>query len=224
MSSAFCNVALVVFDLAGTTIRDSGHVASAVVAALMEQGIDVAETELAGVRGESKRQAIASFIPQGPNRASQANDAYASFCRHVTAAYRTTGVEPIDGAEAVFRELRSRSIRVAINTGFDRAIADVLLQAVRWDADAIDAIVYGDDVSHGRPAPFLIFRAMERTGVHSVHTVVSVGDTISDLHAGHNAGVRWNVGVLSGAHDRQTLSQAPHTHLIESIAELTSFP
>ena len=61
---------------------------------------------------------------------------------------------------------------------------------------------------------------MERTNVQSVHTVVNVGDTAVDLHAGHNAGVRWNVGVLTGAHDRATLSQAPHTHLIESIAEL----
>ena len=38
--------------------------------------------------------------------------------------------------------------------------------------------------------------------------------------AGHSAGVRWNVGVLSGAHVRRTLEQAPHTHLIDSIIAL----
>jgi hypothetical protein len=32
--------------------------------------------------------------------------------------------------------------------------------------------------------------------------------------------VGWNVGVLSGAHDRATLARAAHTHLVESVAEL----
>ena len=94
-----------------------------------------------------------------------------------------------------------------------------ILNGLRWDGEVIDAVVCGDDVSLGRPAPFLIFGAMERTNVQSVHQVVNVGDTTLDLRAGHNAGVRWNVGVLTGAHDRETLSQAPHTHLIESIAQ-----
>ena len=33
-------------------------------------------------------------------------------------------------------------------------------------------------------------------------------------------GVRWNVGVLSGAHSREALSTAPHTHIIQSVADL----
>jgi phosphoglycolate phosphatase-like HAD superfamily hydrolase len=43
---------------------------------------------------------------------------------------------------------------------------------------------------------------------------------VLDLEAGHRAGVRWNVGVLSGAHDRKTLETAPHTHLLASVAEV----
>jgi phosphoglycolate phosphatase-like HAD superfamily hydrolase len=81
-------------------------------------------------------------------------------------------------------------------------------------------VVCGDDVSQGRPAPYLIFRAMEATGARSVHQVAVVGDTTRDLQAGHNAGVRWNIGVLTGAHDRQTLQRAPHTHLLPSVAEV----
>ena len=38
--------------------------------------------------------------------------------------------------------------------------------------------------------------------------------------AGHNAGVRWNIGVLSGAHSRRQLAAAPHTHLVGSADEL----
>jgi phosphoglycolate phosphatase-like HAD superfamily hydrolase len=63
---------------------------------------------------------------------------------------------------------------------------------------------------------------MERTGVTDARLVLNVGDTVLDLQAGRNAGVRWNVGVLSGGHDRQRLEQAPHTHLIDSVADLKS--
>jgi phosphoglycolate phosphatase-like HAD superfamily hydrolase len=82
------------------------------------------------------------------------------------------------------------------------------------------AVVCGDDVKQGRPAPYLIFHAMEATRTRDVHVVANVGDTVLDLEAAHNAGVRWNIGVLSGAHDRQRLEAAPHTDLVPSITAL----
>ena len=214
------NVALVVFDLAGTTISDTQHVALAFEAALAEYDIRVSQAELAAVRGSSKRHAIARFIPEGPDQARRATAAYAAFRERLAHAYRASGVHAIEGAEALFRDLRSQSIRVALNTGFERDIAEMLLEALGWNASVVDAVVCADDVAEGRPAPYLIFRAMERTNVHSVHMVVNVGDTVLDLRAGHHAGVRWNVGVLTGAQDRETLSQAPHTHIIESVVDL----
>jgi phosphoglycolate phosphatase-like HAD superfamily hydrolase len=63
---------------------------------------------------------------------------------------------------------------------------------------------------------------MEATGTHRVRAVANVGDTALDLEAGSNAGVGWNIGVFSGAHDRETLQAAPHTHLIASVSALGS--
>jgi hypothetical protein len=60
------------------------------------------------------------------------------------------------------------------------------------------ANVSSSDVLLGRPAPFMIFRRMEASGVTSVREVVNVGDTPLDLQAGSNAGVRGVVGVLTG--------------------------
>ena len=74
----------------------------------------------------------------------------------------------------------------------------------------------------GRPAPYLIHRAMEAAGATSVHRVMNGGDTELDLRAGWNAGVAWNVGVTSGAHDRERLERAPHTHLLDSVEHLPS--
>lgn len=46
--------------------------------------------------------------------------------------------------------------------------------------------------------PYMIFANMQKLGVTSVRTVVKVGDTISDVKEGVNAGV-WTVGVVEGS-------------------------
>ncbi len=214
------DIQLVIFDLAGTTVHDTGQVVAAFTTALAEHDINVTPDELTQVRGSSKRQAIRQFIPDGPNQTEQADRVYAAFCRHLTQRYATEGVTPIDGAAEVFKWLKSLGIRVALNTGFDRDITTLLVSALGWNTGIVDAIVCGDEVRQGRPAPYLIFHAMEATGITSVHHVATVGDTILDLQAGFQAGVRWNIGVLSGAHSRQLLELAPHTHLLQSIREL----
>lgn len=216
------NIELVVFDLAGTTVKADSQVAGAFVAALSEHGIEVTPEQLSAVRGSSKRQAVMSFVPAGRERERVGAAVYLSFREHLARSYKVGGVEAIDGAEAVFRWLRERGVRVALNTGFDREITDLLLTTLKWKEGMVDAVVCGDDVRQGRPAPYLIFRAMEATGASSPRRVVNVGDTALDLQAGDNACAGWNVGVLTGAHERQQLLRAPHTHLLESVAALPS--
>lgn len=212
---------LVVFDMAGTTVKDNGQVVNAFTSALMEHDIDFTPELLNSVRGSSKRQAIERFIPEGTDRARRAELVYSSFREHLAERYRTEGIEPIAGAERIFQWLKQQGVRVALNTGFDRVMTELLLTALNWKEGAmIDAVICGDDVRQGRPAPYLIFHAMEATNTTGVQQVANVGDTVLDLQAGHNAGVRWNIGVLSGAHDRQSLERAPHTHLLQSVTDL----
>jgi len=214
------SVELVIFDLAGTTVEDRGEVPGAFSSALAEHGIEVSAEELKTVRGSSKRDAVLHFIPPGPERLSRAASVYAAFLKQLTQRYQTDGVHPAPGAAAVFQSLRDRGVQLALNTGFERETAALLLDQLRWSDGIFDAIVCGDDVKQGRPAPYLIFRAMEAARMTSVQSVANVGDTVLDLQAGYNAGVRWNIGVLSGAHNRSMMQSAPHTHLITSIAEL----
>lgn len=213
-------VELVIFDMAGTTVEDNGEVPDAFLAALSEHGVQVSPEQLDAVRGSSKRRAVLDLVPEGPGREGRAAAVYDSFRGRLANRYRSDGVRAVAGAADAFRRLRGRGVRVALNTGFDRETTALLLEALGWDGRAVDAVVCGDDVPRGRPAPYLIFRAMEAAGVSSVHAVANVGDTVLDLRAGHNAGVRWNVGVLSGAHGRAALEAEPHTHLLASVADL----
>jgi phosphonatase-like hydrolase len=211
--------ALVVFDLSGTTVEDRGQVPEAFAAAFQRAGMSVTPDELRAVRGATKRQAIFSLMPAVDDRAARADRVYAAFREDLSARYSKGGVQPIKGASETFAWLRDRQIRFALTTGFDREITQLLLATLRWE-DIADAVVCGDDVAHGRPAPDLIRSAMARTGIEDVRLVAAVGDTALDLRAGWNAGVRWNIGVLSGAHDRQTLAAEPQTHILTSVASL----
>ena len=213
---------LIVLDLAGTTVEDRGQVPEAFEAALAAHGLAVSREGLAGVRGSSKREAIASLVPAGADHASRSAAVYEAFQRELTARYQASGVQEVAGAGDALRWLRERKVRIALNTGFDRAITEMLLDRLGWRTGRADAIVCGDDVAHGRPAPDLILLAMQRTGTTDPARVANVGDTTLDLQAGHAARVRWNVGVLSGAHTRARLESQPHTHLLDSVAALPS--
>ncbi len=206
---------LVVFDIAGTTIRASDHVPAAFSEALANVGIKLSDQDIQAVRGKSKREAIAALLQQDLD----ATEVYLDFKNILLQQYDEQGVEPIDGAEETFEWLRSRNIKTALTTGFDRDLAHLLIREVGWD-ERFDAVVCSDDVARGRPAPDLIFRAMEWTACENRNRVAAVGDTVSDLEAAGNAGVGWRIGVLSGAHDAERLKSCPHTDIISSIADL----
>ena len=56
------DIALVVFDMAGTTIEDSGQVPEAFTTVLRKHGIEIDDEALRAVRGASKRDAIRHFV------------------------------------------------------------------------------------------------------------------------------------------------------------------
>ena len=217
------DLGLVVFDITGTVITNTGAVADAFLSALRANGVQIAEEELQPWRGASKRLAIRNLVALHSSVApseEQVEKIHGDFHDHLRHQFEAEGLQVIAGVPETFAWLRSRGVRLAFNTGFDRDLADLILRTLKWEQGMVDAVVCGDEVSQGRPAPFMIFRAMEQVGVVNVRQVAVVGDTTLDLEAGWNAGVRHIVGVLSGAHSRERLSQAPHTSIVGSVADL----
>jgi len=145
---------------------------------------------------------------------------FLDFRARLDTAYRTRPPMPIPGVVEAFGTLRARGIRIALTTGFDRSVVGPLLASLGWDGGLLDAVVCADDVPTGRPAPYMIFRAMEQTGVTAVARVLVAGDTVRDLQAGTNAGAGLVVGVLTGQVGATTLGAARHTHLLASVADI----
>lgn len=213
-----CELDLVVFDMAGTTIRATDQVPAAFRKAFARVDIALADDEIDAIRGRSKAEAIAELLKQHDESRDPAK-VYADFQQILIQKYRAHGVEAIDGADATFDWLKSRNAKIAMSTGFDRGLAELLLHMVGW-TDVIDVLVCNDDVARGRPAPDMLIRAMAWTACEHAQRVAAVGDTISDLEAARSAGVRWSIGVLSGAHSEEQLKACPHTAIVPSVAEL----
>ena len=159
----------------------------------------------------------------GRDEPAQANGvaekALAAFEDALRREYESGPVREIAGAGAAVAALRAAGIKVALTSGFDRGVVDLLVRRLGW-AELFDRVYASDDAPAGRPAPYLIYRAMTDLGVHDVGRVAVVGDTPLDLQAASNARAGWIIGVLSGAHGLETLGATPHTHLLPSIASL----
>jgi phosphonatase-like hydrolase len=219
------DIQLVVFDIGGTTMVDNGQVPRAFEEVVRRHGIAMAPAEVAQWRGASKREAVAHFVRRhygadDAQNAARMTQIYGDFKDHLRHTFAAEGVQAIAGAAETFAWLHARHIQCALTSGFDRDIVQLILEALHWDQGVIDATVSGDEVRQGRPAPYMIFRAMEQCGVLPVQAVANAGDTVLDMQSGRNAGVALNVAVLSGAHARDKLAASPHTHILDSVADL----
>ena len=215
-------IKLVIFDVAGTIVEDHGEVLRAFSTALEKHGVAHSAAELKEWKGASKQEVIRHFVRRqaGPEVSESAVAAvYADFRSGLESHYRDQGVVPIAGAAETFQWLRERSILMATTSGFFREISELILELAGWRA-IFAARISSSDVPMGRPAPYMIFRAMEAAGVTSVREVINVGDTPLDLQAGTNAGVREVVGVLTGLQGKDRLQCEPHTALLASLADL----
>jgi len=210
---------LVVFDMIGTTVEASPRIPQAFQSAFAGVGVTLQAHDVDSVRGKSKREAIAELLSRHGDAIEQSDQVYDSFKSNLIDCYRDGPVKSIPGSESTFAWCRERDIHVALTTGFDREVAGILVEKLGW-GESIKTIVCNDDVACGRPAPDLIMMAMKQTQIIDVARVASVGDTISDLEAGVNAGTGINIGVLSGAHSREQLMTVPHTAIIDSVADL----
>ena len=216
------SIRLIVLDVGGTILQDRGDVVEALRGALARRDIIVSVAEIGPWRGASKRAVIRHFVDQHSklsdvDRQTLAHEIYDDFVGQVSEAYKS--VPPIPGAEETIRKLRESDYLVATTTGFDREIVMPIFRRLGWEK-YFAAIIASDDVSRGRPAPYMIFHAMETALVNSVAEVMAVGDTPLDLQAASNAGLRGMVGVLSGAGTEEQLRREPHTQIVPSVADL----
>ena len=220
------SIKLVVFDMAGTTVEDSDFVHRALIHAMAKEKVFVTRNEVNAVMGFPKPIAIAELlnlkeVNMDRDKEGLIDQIHSDFVKNMVSFYREDPlVKAKNGAEETFRKLHIKGIAVALDTGFDRTIADAIIGRLGWDNGKIDFSVTSDEVENGRPYPDMIFKAMKLAGIVHPEHVMKVGDTISDLQEGKAANCRYVVGITTGAFTRNELINEYHTHLIDDLREV----
>lgn len=215
-------IELAVFDMAGTTVNEDNVVYKTVRAALAKHGVEVSlDTVLEFGAGKEKFKAIADILEQTKNTSIDANRVFEDFKGMLEEAYAKLEVTSYDGVEAFFQLLKSRGVKVVLNTGYDQKTASSLLDKLGWAAgNQIDAVITADDVVNGRPSSEMIDKAMDMFGIKNPEHVLKAGDSVIDIEEGKNANCGWTVGVLTGAQTREQLETAQPTLILDSLTDL----
>ncbi|MBI4439586.1 HAD family hydrolase [Candidatus Woesearchaeota archaeon] len=89
-------------------------------------------------------------------------------------------------AKSVLQELKKKRIKTAIVSNSHRKIVELLLKSAGLH-QFFDAIVGGDEVKRGKPAPDVAFEACRRLKVSAKDSIM-VGDTVYDIESARSAG------------------------------------
>ncbi|HAL83393.1 MAG TPA: phosphonoacetaldehyde hydrolase [Mucilaginibacter sp.] len=219
------SIKLVVFDIAGTTVKDNNDVSKAFQAALQKSGYEVPLELINPLMGYEKNLAIRQML-----RLHEHNDAkittelvgkiHKEFVQQMIDYYQyAPDIAPLPNVEETFAALHAQGVQVGINTGFSRDIADTIIKRLQWaEKGLIDHLVGSDEVELGRPHPYMIQKMMLEGGIARPKEVAKVGDTEVDVREGQNAGCRYVIGVTTGIFTREELEPYNPTHIIDDIA------
>jgi len=190
-------VPAVVLDWAGTMI-DPGCLAPVVAlrTVLARHGLVVSAAEARVGMGLAKKDHLRGLlVAHGVGAAT--DELYPALEREMFLQLEHHAVL-VAGAREFADWLHAGGVRIGTSTGYTAEMIRVVAGAAARQGYVPDAIVTPDDVSAGRPAPFMMYANALRLGVWPLSSIVKIGDTPSDIAEGINAG-SWTIGVaLSG--------------------------
>ena len=95
--------------------------------------------------------------------------------------------------------LREKGIKIGSTTGYNDIMMEIVTKQAEKNGYKPDTWFSPDSVNlKGRPYPYMIFQNIRALEIKSVENVLKVGDTISDIKEGKNAGVL-TIGVIEGS-------------------------
>jgi phosphonatase-like hydrolase len=215
---------LVVFDLAGTTVKDNNDVAKALQAAFSSNELFVNIEDINPLMGYNKPTAIQMILE---NKGMDFNEdliteIHECFVNEMLDFYEyDPEVKAMDGAEDLFFFLKEKGVFIGLNTGFSREIALAIISRFQWmERGLVDDFIGSDEVPEGRPYPYMIAELKDRLGITEEDSVIKVGDTVVDVQEGKNAGCDYIISVTTGAASREELEREQPTHIVDSLFEI----
>ena len=126
-------------------------------------------------------------------------------------------IRPIDGANDIVNILSENGCKIAIATTDVTERAKLAMEFLGI-ADKIDFIAGADMVSNSKPDPEMIHIILNTLNIDRSNAVI-VGDAITDVQLGINAGLKASIGVLTGLSTKNVLRKLT-PYVIKNIGGL----
>lgn len=200
----------VIFDWGGTTVNYRASSAFiAFIEVFQKNGIDITWEEVRKPMGIAKidhirvllqMERIANLWKEKYGKIPSETEVQKLFKEYEPALLRIIPdhSELLKGVLEATSKLRKKGIKIGTTTSFTPALMKAVQKETKKQGYEPDWIVTPEMVGKGRPYPYMIFKNMEESGIFPPSAWVKVGDTISDMEEGYNAGV-WTVGVIEGS-------------------------
>jgi len=206
-------IEMIVFDMAGTTVTDTINglplVTHAIRLTFEQFDKYVNADEMNEMRGMNKRKVIENF-KQKYRIDQSVDDLYILFNKHLDSAVKVINTE-IEGTTKLFSLLKSKSIKIVVESGFNSTIVNQIIRNLKWN-NLIDFVLY----EVARPSPEPIKCVMSHFNISNPTKVIKVGDSILDIEEGKNVGCH-TIGVLTGTQTREQLMSANPDAVINSV-------
>ncbi len=220
-------IKLIVFDIAGTTVKDNGEIAVAFASALKEFGYDVPKSKINPLMGYKKPQAIRMMVDEYESNKQKITEEYINsiherFLQLMIDHYKTTDeITPLPNVLEVFSFVKDKGIKIGLDTGFSSDITEVIMNRLGWLKDGVvDYAISSNEVPAGRPQPFMIQRMMQESGIDDAQQVIKIGDTEVDVQEGKNAGCVYSIAITTGAFTREELQPYEPSFIIDDMKQL----
>lgn len=202
----------VIFDWSGTTV-DYGCMAPAIAFknVFKNCGLDIPIKQIRSFMGLPKREHIQKILQLDDvvkswfgkfDRKPDKNDLdnlYNAFEPQLFAILEKYS-KPVPGVSNLVKNLKSMGIKIGSTTGYTKEMMKIVLKEASRCSYEPDCVVTPEDTGGGRPMPWMCFLNLIKLKVYPPCTVIKVGDTISDILEGINAGM-WSVGVIKGSNE-----------------------
>jgi phosphonoacetaldehyde hydrolase len=150
----------------------------------------------------------------------------------------------ITGTLEALEMMRGRGMKIGSTTGYTRPMLNLLLESAALQGYVPDSAICPDDVGAGRPSPWMCYQNAIQLNVFPMEAFVKIGDTVTDVEEGLNAGM-WSIAVVQTGNEigltefdfsslapaeqqsrleagRRRLRQAGAHYVVDSIAEIRS--
>jgi len=208
----------VLFDLDGTLIDSAPDITASVNELLSCYHLPpLTVAQVKAMIGEGVKKLVErAFAASGSPLTGQAFDEANRLMAEIYPRHLTQFTQLMPGAMEAVASMHASGIRLGVVTNKPQVAARSVLLHFRL-AERFGAIVGGDAVLHGKPAPDGLLLALEQLE-SSPHEALMVGDSGTDVAAAHAAGLQ--VVIVRGGYTRVPIEELGAEFTCNNLSEL----